>query len=544
MIPFPAFEPDRAPYNLNSSDQMINVLPAADGYKPMPTLREVSEALDDECIGAFSVSNNGGFAFIAGTRNKLFRLNTSITPNVWNDVSRDEGYDVPNGDRWTFAVFGDQIIACQLGGPPQAVSISSADKFADIEGAPTARTVWVSGDFLVFGHLSEQPNAIQWSGLNDMNHWVTGRKGSDIQTFPDGGEVMNGFGGQTGGIVMQRDKIRYMNFSPQSSYTFTFSEANAERGVLAPNSVAKIGPGRFLYLCKDGFFAGVEGNPIGATRVDEWFFNEVDHNNLVNVHAVVDPFEKIAWWIYRTSNETYKLIGYDWQLDRWCQSDQDVRAAVSLLTPGITWDGLGDGGQAVDDYDVSFDSRLFYGGSPVLAGVSNVQQKIEDYIELIDDLDTPIDAGLSEHANGEDNSIDAFSTPFDSDLFVGGSPVFAGFNADNKMGFMNGRSARAVLETPSVELAQGGRSFVTSARVVSDVVIDANAPCVCLNIGSSDHHGQNMSYQNDVVPSPRTGKIPLRSSGRLHRFKLTLDAGAAWTSVSAIVPEFTPEGQQ
>lgn len=145
MISFPAFEPDRAPYSPNSSDQTVNVLPAVDGYKPMPTLRDVSEALDDECIGAFSVSNNGGFAFIAGTRTKLFRLDTSITPNVWNDVSREEGYEVPNGGRWSFCVFGNQIIACQLGNAPQTVNISSADSFADIEGAPTARTVWVSG---------------------------------------------------------------------------------------------------------------------------------------------------------------------------------------------------------------------------------------------------------------------------------------------------------------------------------------------------------------------------------------------------------------
>lgn len=331
-----------------------------------------------------------------------------------------------------------------------------------------------------------------------MNHWVAGRNGSDIQTFPDGGEVMSGFGGQTGGVVMQRDKIRYMNFSPESSYTFTFSEANAERGVLAPNSVAKIGPWHFLYLCKDGFFSGVEGNPIGATRVDEWFFNQVDHNNLINVHAIVDSFEKIVWWIFRTSSETFKMIGYDWQLDRWCQSDQDVRAAaVSLLTPGITWDGLGDGGQAVDDYNVAFDSKLFYGGSPVLAGLGN-------------------------SGDNSDIEIDAFNTPFDSDLFIGGSPVFAGFGANNKLGFLNGISARAVLETPSVELNQGGRSFVTGARLISDVVFDVNTPLVRVNVGSSDHLGQNMSYQGDAVPSSRTGKIPLRSSGRLHRFKLTL----------------------
>lgn len=546
MIPFAPFEPDKAPYSTSASDQMINALPAADGYKPMPTLVEISHALDDDCLGAVSVSNNGAFILVAGTRNKLFRLDTSITPNGWIDVSREGGYQLTQGDRWSFAVFGGHLVASQLSATPQSIKIQSVDNFQDIQGAPRARCVWVSGDFLVFGHLDNRPNAIQWSGVNDMNHWIPGRRGSDIQMFPDGGQVMCGFGGQSGSIIMQQDKIRYMNFSPQSSYTFTFSQANSNRGILAPNSLVNIGPGRFLYLCKDGFFEGIQGNPIGATRIDEWFFSQIDENYLSQVHAIVDPFEKIAWWIYRNNADEYRMIGYNWQLDRWCHSDQDVRDAVSLMTPDTTWDGLGDSGEGIDRYGVSFDARVFYGGSPQLDGHTLSETRVDSYPASFDEGNLRINEPYLQPGLDGANRTDDFEAPFDSEKFIGGIPIFAGFNSSNKLGFMNGLSSKAVLETASIELTQGGRSFVTGATVISDAHIGNTQEYSGLgvSVGAADHYGGAIAYKPNSAPSSRTGRISMRSSGRLHRFKVTIDAGTHWTAASAITPEFVPEGYQ
>ncbi|WP_162651556.1 hypothetical protein [Lentilitoribacter sp. Alg239-R112] len=481
MIPFPSFEPDKSPFNYMASEGILNVLPTADGHKPMPSLVDISSALGDECLGATSIqSDDGGITIIAGTRTALYKLNTSTSPYSWTDISKAGGYNVPIGNRWSFALFGNNLIAANLGGVLQSYDITTAGIFADIAGSPVCSVVWVSGDYLVCGQLDGQTNAIQWSGLNDSSFWTLGKRGCDIQVFPDGGPVLYGFGSQTGSIVMQRDKFRYMNFAPNSGMTFTFSEANNERGILSQYSVANIGPNKFFYLSKDGFYMGIEGHPIGATRVDNWFFDNVDHDYLYDVRAVVDPYEKIVWWFFQKTNGTKQLLGYDWQLDKWCLSDQDLTEAVALLTPGVSWDGL----------DLLYDT------------------------------------------------IDDINVPFDSRIFKGGAPAFAAFTTDHKLAYFTGLPLAATLQTAQVELTKGARSFVSGARVEVDTL------GFTAQVGWGDFHGDAITNDTAIAPSARSGKLPFRSSGRLHQFAVNLSAGTSWTSIKGISPDFVPEGQQ
>ncbi len=481
MIPFPSFEPDKSPFNYMASEGVLNVLPTADGHKPMPSLVEVSAALPSECLGArFIQGADGGITIIAGTVDALYKLDTSTSPWSFIDISKAGGYAVPTGDRWSFALFGNNLIAANLGGVLQSYDITGSGSFADIAGSPVCRMVWVSGDYLVCGYLDGLALTIKWSGLNDSSFWTAGKRGSDTQTFPDGGPVQSGFGGQTGGVVMQRDKMRYMNFAPNSGMTFTFSEANNERGILSQYSVANVGPSQFFYLSKDGFYMGIQGQPIGAIRIDEWFFKEVDSNYLYDVRAVLDPYEKIVWWSYRTINGTKRLLGYNWQVNKWCHSDQDLTEAAALLTPASAWDSLDALYPTIDDIDVPFDSRIFKGGSP----------------------------------------------------------AFAAFTTDHKLAYFTGAPLAATLKTAEIELSKGTRSFVNGARAEVDT-IDFTA-----KVGQSDYHGGTITNDTAVAPSPRSGKIPFRSSGRLHQFTVNIPAGTAWTSIKGISPDFVAEGEQ
>lgn len=482
MIPFAPFEPDRSKFNAAASEGTLNVLPAADGWKGMPQLTEVSDALGDECLGYVKVQDsNDNLTIIAGTRTDLFRLDTSTSPYSWVNISKSSGaYSVPIGDRWQFAVFGDHVIACNLGTVLQSYDINTPTAFADIAGAPTARTVWVVGDYLCVGSLLNEPNKMAWSGLNDHTFWTYGKRGSDTQEFPDGGEVLGGFGAQTGGVVMQRNKIRYQNFAPNTGLTFTFSEANSERGTLSQFAYVSLAPQRFFYLSSDGFFSGVEGVPIGAERVDEWFFDTVDHNYLYDVRAVPDPFEKIVWWIFRTINGTRRLLGYDWQLDRWCLSDQDLSDAGPLLTPGITWDGLDALYATIDDIDVPFDSRIFKGGSP----------------------------------------------------------AFAAFTTDNKLAYFTGTNQAATIQTAQIELNPGHRTFVNGGRVTSD------ATNYTVTIGSAAFHGGSITNKAAVSPSARSGHLPLRCSGKIHQVTVNIPAGENWTIASSVELTAPREGMQ
>ena len=168
MIPFAPFEPDRSKFNASASEGTLNVLPAADGWKGMPQLNEVSDALGAECLGMVKVQDsNDTLTIIAGTQTDLFKLDTSTNPYSWANISKSSGaYNVPVGDRWQFAVFGDHVIACNLGTVLQSYDINTPTAFADISGSPTARSIWVTGDYLCVGSLTNEPSRMAWSGLN------------------------------------------------------------------------------------------------------------------------------------------------------------------------------------------------------------------------------------------------------------------------------------------------------------------------------------------------------------------------------------------
>lgn len=481
MIPFPLFEPDKSPFNAGAGDNLKNCLPVADGWGPMPSLSEISEALAAECKGAVYVRTfDGNFTVIAGTATRLYKLNT--VDYSWDDISGTSApYAVPTQDLWSFTVFGQNLVAHSIGDVPQVYDIEAGGTFADLGGSPPiAKYSWIAGDFLVFGHLDNEQDFIQWSGLNDIAYWTIGQRGADKQQLPAGGEVMGGIPDQRGALIIQRNAMQLMQFAPGSGYTFTLSPANEKRGTIAANSIAQIGPGQFVYLSEDGFFSGVAGQPIGAERVDRWFFENVDRAFLADVKAVADPYEKIVWWQFVQATGAKLLLGYDWQLDRWCYSDQDVSQMVALTTPALSWDAL------------------------------------DSLYATIDDV----------------------TEPFDSRLFAGGSPTFAAFTTDNKLAYFTGANKAATLETADVELVPGYRAWVNGGRVQTDCTD------FTVEIAKADFHGGDFTYKSAVLPSTRSGHLPFRASGRLHRFRMNVTAGADWSNVSGINAMYVSEGQQ
>ncbi|ANK73733.1 hypothetical protein FA04_14555 [Ensifer adhaerens] len=481
-IPFPPFEPDKSPFDIASSDNVVNALPVADGWGPMPGLTEITQALSDECRGAVYVRTAAGnYIIIAGTETGLYQLDT--TDFSWTDISGPSApYAVPLQDSWTFTRFGDKLVAHNLTDAIQVFDIEAGGTFADLAGSPPrAKYSWVSGDFLVLGYLegAAGEKTIRWSGINDIEHWVIGKKGSDVQELPEGDEIMGGFGEQGGFTVIQRNAMQFFPFAPSSGFTFTRQVLNPKQGTLAPRSIVSMGPGLFFYLSEDGFFGGVDRKPIGAERVDRWFLDQIDQTYLADVQGVADPFEKIVWWKYRVANGDYYRLGYDWQLDRWCTTDLQVGEMVALATPAITWDGL----------------DAFYA------------------------------------------NIDAAIEPFDSRLFSGGRPTFATFTSDNKLAYFTGPNLEATIDTAVVEIDGMARAFVNGARVITD------ATGFTLADGAYGYHGDSVTWSTANAAN-RAGLVPFRSDGRLHKFRLVISDGTTWSIASAVNANAQPSGEQ
>lgn len=483
MIPFGQFEPARSQFNKNASQIATNVKPVADGWEPINDLTPYSNALASQCLGGVYVrSNTGDVAIFVGTSSKLYKFN-SATLN-FDDVTRSVGgdYTVPDGDNWDFTLFGRTLVATNFNDEPQAFDIDAGTRFADLAGSPPkAKYCWTAGDFLVLGHLATNQQQISWSGLNDAEWWTYGQRGSDFQVFPDGNEVQGGITEVGGAIVLQRDAIRFQQFTG-GSYIFSFQTLNPSRGAVSPKSIVSVGPGQFMFLGEAGFFMGGQAQPIGAQIIDEWFLSgdELDLDKIDLVQGVADPYNKIVWWRYQTVNGDYRLIGYHWQLGRWCYSTLNVNFLLSLLTPGITWDGLDNLYVTIDDVTPAYDSRLFRGGRP----------------------------------------------------------SFAGFDSDNKLGYFTGPNLEATVETATVQLSPGRLSFVNGVRLVSD------APDIRLTVGKSTDYGDDIVWGIISATRNATGLAPARSHGRLHKFRARIPAGVDWSILHGIEPEFKASGRR
>lgn len=484
MIRFANFEPDRTRYALDASTSIINALPVADGWGPQPDIVAISDALGAACLGAVYVrTSTGAFRLIAGTTTALYELNT--TDYSWTDLTRLVGgaYAVPDGDRWSFEVYGSNLIACNIADDVQVLAIDAGSNFAALSGSPPkAKYIWTAGEYLVLGHIAGEPNRIHTSGIGDATFWTVGQRGCDFQDFPDGEEIMGGIGSEKGAIIFQRTMIRQMVIAQIGDFSFTTQIVNPNRGVIAPYSIAQIGPGQFFYYSVDGFMLGAEGRPIGAERVDMWFQDRFDSGKIEQIRSVADPFRKIVWTQAQEPDGTKFLLGYNWQLDRWFYSDASVSEMCVMVTPGVSWDGL---------------ATLF-----------------------------------------DPHTIDDIAVPFDSAVFSGGLPRFAAFNTNNELGFFTGNPRAAVLETADQEFFPGSRAFLQEARVYTDAIN------FTVQVGASDFHGQEATWGNGVTPYAPTKTCHFRSAARLHRFRLNIPAGVDWNHAIGLEAKVRQEGRR
>jgi hypothetical protein len=482
MGAFANYEPDRAIFNPASATEILNAVPVADGWGPMPDLVVYSLALPARCFGAVYVrSSSGAFSIIAGTQTRLYRLNPATL--AWDDVSGPAApYSVPDSDRWSFARFGSKLLATCIGSPLQVYEVDAPANFVSAAGSPPpAKYVTVAGDFVMLAHLQGFPQRVRWSGINNAGFWTSGDRGSDYQDFPDGEDITGIFGDETGVVVVQRKMFRVGTFDPGSGFIFRFQVVNPSRGSIAPLSIVQIGPRDFVYLCEDGFFRGIAGNAIGAERVDKTFLDAIDHADIAVVRGVADPYKKIAWFAWTTAVGVSKLLGYNWQLDRWTQAQNDITELAACVSAGYTLNAM--------------------------------------------------------DALGELHDI---AIPLDSRFWLGGAPSFVAFDNSNRLCFFTGAPREATLATADEQLTPGMRSFVSPGgiRVVTD------APDFTVKVTTSDFPGGERAQGAALSPSTVTGLVPCRRSGLLFAAEVTIPAGTAWKHAVGIEYGAIPEGRR
>lgn len=477
-ITFPPFEPDKAPYNSNATAVAVNALPIADGWGPMPSLVPLANALASAPRGSITARLSTGVqATICGTATGLYLVNNNGT---LTDVSGPSApYAVPDGDEWSFDVFGARIIATNLNDVVQYYDVGVSTDFANLPGSPPkARFVKVIGDFVALYQLENDKAAIHWSGINNSEQWVPGEELCDTNSFPDGEELQAISVNGSGATLAFRSGFRSMIFDPSSGYVFTFSPFAEGRGCSAPLSLVDIGRGDFVYYSDTGFFRGASATPIGAERVDRWIQTVTNEATRPKIKGVYDPFRKVVMWRYEDASGNGYILGYAWQLDRWFQSDTIVTGLGVYATSAKT----------------------------------------------LEDLDA-----IS-------SSIDLLPFSLDSAAYGGGPPSFAGFDASFRLGFFTGLPQQATIETGKTEMFPGSRGFVSGLRAISD------SPGVTIAVGTLDSHDDTPTWTAQQTRNSRSYMFDFRADGRLHAFRAIIPAEDGWTSLSALNVGSSPSG--
>jgi hypothetical protein len=362
-IEFGEWMPDQAGIT-GAIQEAYNVIPQAIGYAPLLEAVDLSGSASETLTNAFATKFGGTTTVFAAGTTKLFKFDS--TDLSLDDVSKSGGYTT--ADRFYFAQFGQKLIAANGNAKLQVWDLGGSTLFADLDAAaPTAKFVTVVRDFVVAANTSSAPSTVYWSDINDETDWTpSDLSQSDSQIIPDGGDIRGITGGEFG-IVLLEKAISRMSYVGAPLF-FQFDTIAKNIGCYEANSIAQFGNLTF-FLSDDGFYVcdGQTVSPIGAEKVDRFFFTNVDQSKMNEMSATVDSVRKLVIWQFTDIFARKRLMIYNWQSKKWSEGETDTNYLAPIATAGVALEALDTYGN-MDTINTSFDSRLWAGGNFVSAG--------------------------------------------------------------------------------------------------------------------------------------------------------------------------------
>ena len=351
-----------------------NVVSQAIGYGPLPSAAtfsdEASESLTTLVAG--KTPANATKLFAAGST-KIYDVSGV---GALTDVSKSGGYTPSaNADRFRFTQFGNVIIGTNNSDPMQAYTLGTSTAFADLAAsAPICKYLTVVRDFVVTAFTTESstvyPARVRWSGINAETSWGSSQvTQADYQDIPDGGQIVGIRGGEFGLVFLEKgiSRMSYVG----TPFIFQFDNISRGKGCIAAGSIAQT-QGVSFFLSDDGFYMcdGQQVLPIGAEKVDRWFFLNADEGAFDTMSAAVDPVRKLIIWNFRTIFAKRQLIIYNFKTQKWTYGDAGADYISDASTAAVTLENLDSISSSIDALPVSLDSILYMGGKYFLGGTS------------------------------------------------------------------------------------------------------------------------------------------------------------------------------
>lgn len=483
--PFGEFAPDQPPdiqFVVNGKN--VYVRPTG-SYGPMTAFANAINAITARCQGAFySIDNSANTAIWAGDAAKLYKLSGASTS--FSDVSKAGGYTTATTDFWNFMQFGDRVLATNYAEAIQSYQLGVSSLFADLSaGAPKARVIQPVANFVFAANTNDGTYGVKvsrcwWSAINDPTSWPTPAT-SAAAAVQSGFTDLSGNGGyiqavapRVGAldaiIIQERQLVRCQYVG--SPDVFSFQPLENAQGTPAPQSVAVHG-GIAYYLGDDGFYAcdGSQSIPIGAGKVDKFFYSDLNQSYTYRVQGVYDPLNRLYIVGYPSTASSAgnidRLLIYSTVANKWAPpTEVALEFLCRVGSVGYTLEQLDSFG-TMETLPASLDSRIWAGN---------------------------------------------------------GKPLLAAFDTSHRQGAFTGATLEAVLETGDLDSNNGTR-FITQG-IRPD--INGNSATITCSVGYRENKNAALAYTS-ATGLQRNFVSPHRIAARHPRVKVTIAASSDWT---------------
>ena len=468
MIQFGEWLPDQ-PETINQGVTIAkNCIPAANGYRSIKDLATLSGAATAKLRGIVAgKDNNGNTSLFAGDATKLYKFNAA-TSALDNVTQGSTTHSLQDGERWRFVQFGETMIAAGgTGEALQKLKLGTDTNFADLAGSPPkADFIAVVRDQVWTASIDEGSGKIpfrtRWSAVNDETSWTVGTNQADFQDIfgGDSGAITGLQGGEFATILMERGIAVAQYVGTPLIYQIDLVETS--RGCSIPQSVISMGPNTY-FLSDDGFylFDGRQARPIGAEKVNRWFWDHADTKFLDNMSAAIDPRRQIVAWAFTSIDAVGGLadyvLYYNYALNRWSYAIySDIEVLAALYTGGFSMEDLDNISSTLDALNIQLDDPTLQGGE-----------------------------------------------------------FFFGAGKDKKIQTFTGSTVAAVIETPEAVLNKGRHSIITRTIPFFESG-DVNVQISTRNVQNA---AQNFSTAANLTAD---GFCEHRAQGRFHKVRMNL----------------------
>ena len=246
----------------------------------------------------------------------------------------------------------------------------------------------------------------------------------------------------------------------------------------------------YVFWRDDGIYRGDENIPIGAQRVDDFLLDssqgDVDINALDTVQGVADPFNKTVLWRYRSRDGSDRLIGWDWELDRFFRDRHRKPGCCSRRRPRASrW-------------------RRMDAVRPHRGFASTIRAILRRTV------------------------------------WKGGAPTVGAFTSARTRSPISPAHAMAgTIETATLELTPDARSFVSGARLKGNCGTGST-----VQAGIATLPDEAPAFGAAAAARRARDMFPLRADGFFHRFRVNTSAGdTGFTHLHGISVDVQPSGE-